>query len=75
MKIVFWHRGERAPAGLRGWSAFLLAEQLADSEPARARSLLQGVLERGVDESGLLGEARSLLAALGDEAVDAPGAM
>lgn len=65
---------ERAPAWLRGWSAFLLAEQVADSEPDRARALLQGVLDRGVDESGLLGEARSLLAEVGDDAVETPGA-
>lgn len=54
-----------APAWLQGWSAYLRAEQLAQSDRARAVRLLRRVLDRGVDESGLLDEARALLDEIG----------
>jgi CubicO group peptidase (beta-lactamase class C family) len=54
-----------APVWILGWAAYLRAEQLIDEDPVRARALLEGVLRRGVDESGLLGEARRLLGEIG----------
>ena len=59
-----------APAWLRGWAMYFRAEQLAEDDPARAILLLRQILDRGVDESGLLADTRTLLAELEGE----PGA-
>ncbi len=56
-----------APSWLRGWATYFRAEQLADDDPARAIRLLRQVLDRGVDESGLLADTRALLAEIEGE--------
>jgi len=55
---------DRIPGFMWGWSAYVMAESIASDDPDRARALLRQVLERGVDESGLLDQARQLLDAL-----------
>ncbi|MGK7312427.1 MAG: serine hydrolase [Candidatus Longimicrobiales bacterium M2_2A_002] len=62
-----------APAWLRGWVTYFRAEQLADDDPERAIRLLRQVLDRGVDESGLLADTRALLAELEGEPGAEPG--
>lgn len=61
-----------APAWLRGWVMYFRAEQLADDDPERAIRLLRRVLDRGVDESGLLADTRALLAELEEDSGGEP---
>ena len=56
-------RGD-VPTWMWSWSAYLLAETIADERPERARDLLERVLADGQDVDGLFGEVRSLLDAL-----------
>jgi CubicO group peptidase (beta-lactamase class C family) len=53
------------PDWMEGWSAYLAAEQLAESDPERARALAERALATGADTDGLRERARRLLERLG----------
>ncbi|MCA1561204.1 MAG: tetratricopeptide repeat protein [Acidobacteria bacterium] len=46
------------------WSSFFIAEEIARTEPARARTLLQRVIEINDNDEGLVDKAKALLAQL-----------
>ncbi|HEU0077743.1 MAG TPA: hypothetical protein VFQ76_08865 [Longimicrobiaceae bacterium] len=52
---------EPIPEWMEGWSAYLAAEWLAASDPARARTLARRAAASGADTDGLQGRIAALL--------------
>ena len=52
------------PKWLDAWSSYLVAEAIADRDPARARKLVERALATGIDTEGLKGKLEALLGKL-----------